>query len=282
MHLNIQSHLEFEKYRVDFNLQGGFTPKRPCKPCCIVCDFPKCTCTLKATRKWLSYQQSLNPKNPLKVITNPNGADLYAWLIRHGLSISDTKEELLIVSPHYQLSKISIDSITFGDSTIQPVGSVHNLGSQFEAKMAMSVHIAKVCCKALHRLHRIQQIKKFLNPETTPTLTHAFGRQKKPSEELILSWIAGAWQDISEEMIESSFLKCGITNSLDGSEDDLVYEANDDCNNELDDSFARELFQSDSESESFRQFAKLIEINNVIQFHLLVEQFIFLFSQNLV
>ena len=77
----------------------------------------------------------------------------------------------------------------------------------------------------------------------------ASGRQKKPSEELILSWIAGAWQDISKEMIESSFLKCGITNSLDGSEDDLVYEANDDCNSELDDSFARELFQSDSESE---------------------------------
>ena len=50
-------------------------------------------------------------------------------------------------------------------------------------------------------------------------------------------------------MIESSFLKCGITNSLDGSEDDLVYEADNDCNSELDDSFARELFQSDSESE---------------------------------
>ena len=38
----------------------------------------------------------------------------------------------------------------------------------------------------------------------------ANGCQKKPSEELILSWIAGAWQDISKEM--------GITNSLDGSE----------------------------------------------------------------
>ena len=77
----------------------------------------------------------------------------------------------------------------------------------------------------------------------------ASGNQKKPSEELILSWIAGAWQDISKEMIESSFLKCGVTNSLDGSEDNLVYEADDDCNSELDDSFARELFQSDSESE---------------------------------
>ena len=77
----------------------------------------------------------------------------------------------------------------------------------------------------------------------------ASGRQKKLSEELILSWIAGAWQDISEEMIESSFLKCGITNSLDGTEDDLVYEAEDACNIELHDSFARQLFQSDSESE---------------------------------
>ena len=77
----------------------------------------------------------------------------------------------------------------------------------------------------------------------------ASGCQKKLSEELILSWIAGAWQDISEEMIESSFLKCGVTNSLDGTEDDLVYEAEDACNSEFDDSFARQLFQSDSESK---------------------------------
>ena len=31
------------------------------------------------------------------------------------------------------------------------------------------------------------------------------GRQKNPSEELIVSWIASALSDISEEMIESSF-----------------------------------------------------------------------------
>ena len=44
-------------------------------------------------------------------------------------------------------------------------------------------------------------------------------------------------------MVESSFLKCGITNNLDGSEDDLVYE------NSEDDSFVREMFESDSESD---------------------------------
>ena len=32
--------------------------------------------------------------------------------------------------------------------------------------------------------------------------------QKNPLEELIVLWIAGALSDISEEMIESSFLEC--------------------------------------------------------------------------
>ena len=32
--------------------------------------------------------------------------------------------------------------------------------------------------------------------------------QKNPSEELIVTWIAGASSDISEEMIESSFFEC--------------------------------------------------------------------------
>ena len=32
--------------------------------------------------------------------------------------------------------------------------------------------------------------------------------QKNPSEELIVSWIAGTWSDISEEMIESYSFEC--------------------------------------------------------------------------
>ena len=75
------------------------------------------------------------------------------------------------------------------------------------------------------------------------------GRQKKPSEELICSWISEAWHEIPREMIVASFLKCGITNNLDGSEDDLVYEPSEDSAAELDDSAIRELFESDSESE---------------------------------
>ena len=53
----------------------------------------------------------------------------------------------------------------------------------------------------------------------------ATGRQKKALEELICLWISQAWNAIPSEMIAASFLNCGITNNLDGSEDELVYNS---------------------------------------------------------
>ena len=76
----------------------------------------------------------------------------------------------------------------------------------------------------------------------------ATGRQKKPSEELICLWISQAWNEVPAEMITASFLKCGTTNNLDGSQDDLVYNSNEDTG-ELDDSFIENLFALDLESD---------------------------------
>ena len=56
----------------------------------------------------------------------------------------------------------------------------------------------------------------------------ASGRQKKSSEELMCQWIGEAWRDIPREMVVNSFLKCGITNSLDGSEDDFIFDTSSD------------------------------------------------------
>ena len=51
-------------------------------------------------------------------------------------------------------------------------------------------------------------------------------------------------------MVANSFLKCGITNSLDGSEDDFIFDtSSDDESIVADDSLVTELF-NDSESES--------------------------------
>ena len=80
-------------------------------------------------------------------------------------------------------------------------------------------------------------------------------RQKKPSEELMYQWIGEAWRDIPREMVARSFLKCGISKALDGSEDDCVFDSSSDDESILEDEvLLNELFASDSESEDFYGF----------------------------
>ncbi|XP_068735345.1 uncharacterized protein [Montipora capricornis] len=95
-------------------------------------------------------------------------------LIYNRLLINVSKTEFLDVGSRHQLSKIAIDSITVGDSTIQTVNSVRNLGTWFDSNMSMSIHIGKICSKAFYGLYKIRQIRKFPNPESTKTFVHAF------------------------------------------------------------------------------------------------------------
>ncbi|CAI7815930.1 unnamed protein product [Closterium sp. NIES-54] len=45
---------------------------------------------------------------------------------------------------------------------------------------------------------------------------------KKPPPEVVLKWISRAWKAVPADLIKKSFLTCGISNALDGSEDHLV------------------------------------------------------------
>jgi len=53
-------------------------------------------------------------------------SDVRAWVIHNRLLINDATTEFLIIGFSHQFSKISIDSITVGDSTIQPLESVQS------------------------------------------------------------------------------------------------------------------------------------------------------------
>ena len=50
------------------------------------------------------------------------------------------------------------------------------------------------------------------------------GKKRPPSKELILQWIHRAWQEIPAELITHLFKSCGISNNLDGTEDEAVWE----------------------------------------------------------
>ena len=50
------------------------------------------------------------------------------------------------------------------------------------------------------------------------------GKKKAPSRNLVLRWIKQSWREIPQEMLRKSFLTCGISNVLDGTEDDAIYK----------------------------------------------------------
>ena len=73
------------------------------------------------------------------------------------------------------------------------------------------------------------------------------GKKKAPSRNLVLRWVHEAWREIPVEMVAKSFKTCGISNSLDGTEDDELYteEAQ-----EIDDDEEDNEFEMESEAES--------------------------------
>ena len=53
----------------------------------------------------------------------------------------------------------------------------------------------------------------------TPT-----GKIKKPEVRALCEWILQAWNEVSSESIINGFKKCCVSNAMDGSEDDVLWE----------------------------------------------------------
>jgi len=111
---------------------------------------------------------------------------------------------------------------------------------------------------------------------------HSFtttGRMRKPELEEICKWIVEAWQQLDPNIIVKAFKKCCISNNLDGTEDDSVWDdmtkktSDDDCSTTTDeedhhelqdyyketptgmtDEQIEKLFESDSDEEEFEGF----------------------------
>ena len=61
----------------------------------------------------------------------------------------------------------------------------------------------------------------------TPT-----GKIRRPSIELMYSWIVRAWDMVDQRVIVTSFLKTGISNALDGGEDDALWQTEENVDQE--------------------------------------------------
>jgi len=59
--------------------------------------------------------------------------------------------------------------------------------------------------------------------ETARELTET-GKIKRTAPSKVVRWVSAAWKAIPESIIIRSFKKCCISNGLDGSEDNIVWE----------------------------------------------------------
>ena len=49
------------------------------------------------------------------------------------------------------------------------------------------------------------------------------GSMRAPSLVIVCEWFREAWQQLDPAIIRKAFLKCGISNALDGTEDDYLW-----------------------------------------------------------
>ena len=65
-------------------------------------------------------------------------------------------------------------------------------------------------------------MKKKLDRSSNPHLSFNHPLHAAPSE--VTRWVSAAWKAIPESIIIRSFKKCCISNALDGSEEDILWE----------------------------------------------------------
>ena len=54
------------------------------------------------------------------------------------------------------------------------------------------------------------------------------GRVRKPTIPEVCQWVINSWNGVKDEIVVKSFKKCGISNNLDETEDDAIYEDEED------------------------------------------------------
>ena len=96
------------------------------------------------------------------------------WMLNDKLKLNDDKTEFIIIGTSQQLAKVSFNTLRIGAATITPMSSARNLGSWFDSKMTMAIHILKTCNSAFYYLYILRRIRKYLSKEITKDFGSCF------------------------------------------------------------------------------------------------------------
>ena len=89
------------------------------------------------------------------------------------LKLIDKKTEYMLFGSHQQLSKISIDCIHIGDSSIASASQARNLGVIFDSSMTLKPHISNAIHSSAFQLRNISRMRKYLSRDATEQIIHS-------------------------------------------------------------------------------------------------------------
>ena len=100
--------------------------------------------------------------------------EMSSWMRKNKLQLNDSKTEVMIICSLHNHSKVTIPHIQVGDSTIQPVSVVRNMGAQLNETLSTRSHVNSLRSRAHFYLRNISKIRHLLDRRTTATLVHAY------------------------------------------------------------------------------------------------------------
>ena len=99
-----------------------------------------------------------------------------AWMMSNRLKLNGDKTELTVFAKPRTDSRIRpvLPVLSIENVPIQPQSDCKVLGSFFDSKLSMDVHVSQFCKSANYHINNIYSIRKYLDFTTTEALVHAF------------------------------------------------------------------------------------------------------------
>ena len=99
--------------------------------------------------------------------------DIELWMLINKLKMNNGKTDVAVFSSRYR-PKPSLHSVSVCDKTVECSPTVKNIGVLFDDSLSLVPHVTAACKSAFYHLRNIYKIRRFLTPETTESIVHAF------------------------------------------------------------------------------------------------------------
>ena len=126
------------------------------------------------TQIYLSFDASEKAANDSIQTLEACIVEIRHWMRNNYLKLNDNKTEFILIGSRQKLDKIKNLHIRIGDSNIAPVRQVRNLGVIMDDSLTLTSHVSSTVKSASFQIRNLGQIRKFLTPQATEQLVHAF------------------------------------------------------------------------------------------------------------